>query len=81
MHCLGVSGGISVKTGLEKERTLGGDGSIDTFVSWERVRILILGGMSISGSFCKVRGFFSAAFFARNLVMRFTFLSTLDGLL
>ena len=45
MHCLGVSGGISVKTGFEKERSLGGDGSIDTFVSWERVRILILGGM------------------------------------
>ena len=59
MCCLGVSGGISVKTGFEKERTLGGDGNIDTIVFWQRVRILILGGMSSTGSFFKVRGFFS----------------------
>ena len=51
MCCLGVSGGISVKTGFEKERTLGGDGNIDTIVFWQRVRILILGGMSSTGSF------------------------------
>ena len=81
MNCSGVSGGISIKTGFEKERTLGGDGNIDTIVFWQRVRILILGGMSSTGSFFKVRGFFSAAFFARNLVMHFTFQSTLDGLL
>ena len=55
---------------------------MDSKVGWEKVRIfLTVGGMFSSGSFRTVRTFFSAFFFSKNVVVRFTFLSTLYGLL
>ena len=50
MHCLGVSGGISVKTGFEEERFLS-DGDIEIIVDFEKPRASTVGGMLRQESF------------------------------